>query len=686
MPLEGDAPNIVEYKMPIGGVNLSDGRLEISEIQAHQLKNLIVRGGIKKRAGYSKRQTKPVAFGSVIIDGIHRFHKQDGTRQLLIACAQDTYYESSDAQVELITLAVGTTLEDSTSNSEAAFDGVVAQAAASCMLKTSATSIYAGKTWGNGVARKLTGAIVTGSSDLGFTASASNITVVIEGSNDAFATAGVTLATIGPTANAAGLAMTDLSIAVDTAYTSHRAVVSHDIAAETMAIAEVQFFHTSPWVQIAGIGSDNRDTTFETWGAVDKVYICNGLSGGATWDGSTAVQTALNNESITPIQFLEYQDRLLMISDTEPGALRWSHSFDDTQWVSVAATGIRPDTKLFGMMIHSAADNQEQGQNAQVLLAGATGMYLFSGTNLSLTFSNYTMQQLAIKTGCNARKTMQWTPLGSIWLGTDGQVYLLPFNSLMPIPIGENIRSKINGYSGIESLTAANMASASAVYHDGFYKLSFESGASGYNDTQWWLDVFSAAKRTTAQTAANKTLSLGWFGPMSGMSFGHQAVLEGPEDLGELVTGEHDASVGAFVYDVSSSTQTDNGSSISYNWLSWYNPVSSKFLDTVAHRIEIELLNTDNDIFINYKDSAGGASNSSTVFNISGAGTFYGVPYYGESYYGGIDQSRVTAGIVPPVKQRFVSIDMNGDTSNKFELYAFRLEEAQQNAPLDIRR
>lgn len=688
MPLEGDAPNIVDYKMPINGVNLNDGRLGITETQALQLKNLYVRGGIKKRSGFSKRQDDPIDYGANKVHAIHRFYKQDNTSDLLVYGSGHMYAESSDAQRDILANGVGTTLHDATSQQENGFDDDTTKLASEGAIKTSATSFTLGKTWPLGVARILSGVSIYSSSDEGFVTGINpDVTITLEGSNDAFATAGVTLATLGPTTDSNGLTMTDNSVTETVAYTSHRVVVTHDGASATMNIAEVVFRHTTPWQPLIGTMGDT-DVRMTTWGATNKVYVANTGTDAITIDSSlsTSTITQLVNESVVPLQFLEYQDRLLMISSSEPGTLRWSHSFDDTQWVSAASTGVQPDSYLHGMIIHNAADNQEQGQNAQVLLAGSSGMYLFSGTNLSLTFSNYTIQQLATRVGCIAPKSMTWTPMGTMWLGTDLQVYLLPFESIVPIPVGEPIRSKIFGFDGIENLSAANMPLVEAVYQDGFYKLSYPASTATFPDTQWWMDVFSSFSRSNSQSIVNRALSVGWFGPMDGMNFSTMEVLNGSGDTGDLVAGEGDTSVGAYVYDSTGSEVTDDGTSIAYNWRSYFNPLSSPFMNSICHLLEVEVLNTIQTINMSFDDTAGGGSDSISTIDISDTGAIYNEVYYGEVYYGGLGQSRIRAGIDPPLNQRFVSVNMSGDTSQKFELFAFRLREEQQSATLGVRR
>ena len=687
MPIEGDAPNPIEYKMPIGGVNINDGRLGVTETQALTLKNLFVRGGIKKRNGYSKRSEKEVNPGTNSINLLHRFYKQDNTSVLFASAGELLTYETTDIQKN-IHVFLGTVIHDATSQSANAFDGVTVQAAASCATKTGATQFLIGKDWGALNERTISGFLIHGSSDQGFVNGANpNITVTLEGSTDNFVASTVSLGVIAATPDSNGLIMSMISgITTTTAYRYHRLKVDQDGGAATMYVAEVEFLHETPWADI--VESLNPDAIMhaETWGAVDKVYFANGVDSGFSVDGSFNVDTTIL-AGIVPIQFLEYQDRLLVISVTEPGTLRWSDSFSDTNFVSAASTGIRPDSYLHGMVIHSAADNQEQGQNAQVLLAGSSGMYLFSGTNLSLTFSNYTLQSLATKVGCIAPDTMQWTPMGTMWLGTDLQVYLLPFDSLVPIPVGEPVRSKIFSMTGIENITAANMPLCSAVYQDGFYKLSIPSlSTSTFNDEQWWMDVFASFTRSNSQSVVNRALSVGWFGPMTNMSFSAMEALIGSGDTGTLVAGEGDSSVGSFVYNITPTDVSDDGISIPYQWRSFYNPLSSPFVNSICHHLEVEMLNTQQIANINFEDSAGGASSAKSIIDIVDTGAVYNEIYYGENFYGGLEQSRITVGITPPVNQRYVSINMTGDTSQKMELYAFRLREEQQSASLGVRR
>jgi hypothetical protein len=438
------------------------------------------------------------------------------------------------------------------------------------------------------------------------------------------------------------------------------------------------------WTTIASGKTDDAPVCVSTWGALDKCYFADGTLAGATWDGTTFTSSITGLSGIVPTQFLAYQDRLLMISKTEPGVLRWSESFDDTVWISAATTGVRPDSVIHGMMIHATNQTQEQGQNAMVLLAGNHGMYLFAGTNLSINFSNYTIQSIAGAVGCNAPKTMVWTPLGTCYMGIDLQVYLLPFDSIVPIPIGENIRSQIDGYTGIENQTSSNISNARAVYHDGFYKLSITTGT--FNDEQWWLDVSSSFRRSLGQSIANRSFSVGWFGPMKGMNFSEMISTTGAGDAGDFIAGEADTAVGAYVYDVSKLHLDDDGTAITYEWRSFFNPLSDKFLNSICHKIEVEALNTIGSVLVSFEDSDNSVSPGSVTISAVGSPATYGSHNYGTVNYGGRAAFRKRFGISPPLNQRFIGLVIIGSATTITEIYSVRISEEQQNEALGQRR
>jgi hypothetical protein len=183
------------------------------------------------------------------------------------------------------------------------------------------------------------------------------------------------------------------------------------------------------WTDVYTGMTDGLEVFFTTWGALGKAYISNGTDTEKSWDGSSLADTGTTTDwSSEPLMMLPYQDRLFGIVNTATaGTLEWTNSFDDTVVNVASNTGVKPDTRLFGMIIHSLTDT-DTGFRSSILLAGADGMYLFQGTDMRTpaTTGNYTIYPLATNVGCNAPRTMSWTPAGSMWLGIDrnqGSIY-----------------------------------------------------------------------------------------------------------------------------------------------------------------------------------------------------------------------------------------------------------------------
>src|SRR5512139_436238 len=214
----------------------------------------------------------------------------------------------------------------------------------------------------------------------------------------------------------------------------------------------VKYLNGASWTSaITGL-TTGLPTNMVTWGALNKVYICNGTDAMRSWDGSSAATITISDG--VPTQALPYQDRLLTIIG---GQLTWSDSFSDTagNWEAGSSCGIRPDTKLYGMCYHSVA-NETAGYDTKVLLAGSNGMYLFYGKVLTPPYSragaDFALFPIAATVGCCSPKTMCWTPKGTMWLGVDKQIYLLPFNSTSPIVVSSKLRSSIPGIDGIDKI------------------------------------------------------------------------------------------------------------------------------------------------------------------------------------------------------------------------------------------
>ncbi|MDE2015965.1 MAG: hypothetical protein KGJ89_05065 [Patescibacteria group bacterium] len=431
----------------------------------------------------------------------------------------------------------------------------------------------------------------------------------------------------------------------------------------------VKYWDGAAWQNVKTGLTTGLQTYFTTW--LNNAYISNGTDAPHKWNG--AADSAVSAAPATTIQFLPYQDRLLSIDTT--GNLTWSGSYDDTTWVSAANAGVRPDTQLFGMCYNSNTNNSS-GYQSKVLLAGANGMYIFWGTDLRYpsTIGNYTIYPLGTSVGCNAPRTMCWTPKGTIYLGIDRQVYLLPFDSPQPVPIGQKVTSNthLSGIQGIEEMPTSYIKNACAAYHNNFYILSVMASGGIYNTIQWWLDLSRLYQDENGHWGP-------WYGPMVGQSISCFALMNGNGDSGQLLGGEANATTGGNVYQLNQSdVYSDNGTAINLIWQTFYNPLGNVSLRKDVHRVETELLNVAGTTTMNFLDIDAFLQTGVTL-NLSG-GTYWNDGYWNDNYWSGQVPTRQIIDCSPAIQPRRMSIYLTSSSSNdKFQLYGLRVEAIEQN-------
>lgn len=432
----------------------------------------------------------------------------------------------------------------------------------------------------------------------------------------------------------------------------------------------VKYHDGATWQNVKTGLTDGEQTYLTTW--LDKAYIANGTDAPHTWNG--AASAALAAAPATTTMFLPYQDRLLSITG---GDLTWSGSFDPTTWETVANCGVRPDTHLYGMCHHSST-NISTGYEAKVLLAGANGMYLFSGTDLRTpsTTGDYSIFPLATKIGCVSPRTMVWTPKGTIYLGVDKQVYMLPFQSSTPIPIGHKITSNtyLAGVTGIEDASTSLLSNACAAYHDGYYKLSITPAGGTANTYQWWLDINRLYQDEEGLWGP-------WFGPMVGMAISCFAVQGGTGDSGELLGGESAAATGSYVYQLNQrGVYADDGTALQIYYQTFYHPLGAAFLRKDVHRVELELLNVLGTVNVDFLDIEGALKTGDTV-SLSGNAVYWDDNYWDEDYWSSSMPTRQTISITPAIQPRRLSVLVKHSSSNdKFELYSISAEAIEQSS------
>ena len=384
---------------------------------------------------------------------------------------------------------------------------------------------------------------------------------------------------------------------------------------------------TGAWTDVgAPAATDSTPTYFTTWGALNKCYAGNGVQ--APFIVTNAeVYAAFAAAPATSLMFLPYRDRLLSI-DTATSDLRWSGSYDDTTWTTTAqAIKIPGAGKPTALALHSL-DNTDTGINAMALVTKQTSLYLFSGTDLNPAAGTYNGRLDPIgggeTVGCDAPRTIINTPKGTIFLGTDHQVYLLPFGSTKIEPIGHHLIRQdptTSTFLGLESMTTANSPKACAAYHDGFYKLSFATSGTA-NNVQYWLDV----NRLGMNEGGHATP---WYGPMVGMTISMFALQNGVGDTNKLLGG-NSGNLG-FVYFLNDAgTYTDNGTAITERFISRHEPNSG--VDVRVMKTEIEMIDPDNTVALSFLDTVGQVSNTNQMPPGS-SGSYFSEIYFGEAYF-----------------------------------------------------
>lgn len=458
----------------------------------------------------------------------------------------------------------------------------------------------------------------------------------------------------------------------------HRFYMADGSTKYTLAACDTtvkKFVSPSTWTSIKTGLTAGLNTNFTTWGALNKIYTCNGTDKMWSWDGTTATDITIADG--IPVQALPYQDRLLTIIG---GYLTWSPSFSDdgTKWVAASSAGVKPDTKLYGMCIHSAS-NEASSNDTKVLIAGANGMYLFYGKDMrpiAGVDGDYSLYPISIPVGCTSPRTMCWTPMGTMWLGIDKQVYLLPFNDVSPIPVGTKIQSNISGTKGIESIPDAQMINACAIYHDGYYKLSFASASGSTNTVQYWADVKRGFKDEDGSFGP-------WYGPMVGQSISCFANMNGFGDAGNLLGGESTAK--GYVYTLGDSgavadiTLSDaSAKAISLAYQTPYNPLGNANLRKDVHKIEAELLDVLGTVNVEFHDITGSIK-TGDIFGLSGSAIYCNDSYWDEQYWSSSMPTRQVVDISPAIQPRRLSIIIKHSTAlDTFELYSLNAECKEQ--------
>jgi hypothetical protein len=141
----------------------------------------------------------------------------------------------------LVSYSTGTLITDFVTRTSALFDNVTSSNTDAATAKNGVSSVYAGKDWGSGVTKNISGFKIYATTDEGFGSLGSTITCTLYGSTDnsSWVNLGNTTAT-----DANSLVVTKLTGLTPAFYRYHKVVLSLPSAPNTMFCAEVQFYET----------------------------------------------------------------------------------------------------------------------------------------------------------------------------------------------------------------------------------------------------------------------------------------------------------------------------------------------------------------------------------------------------------------------------------------------------------
>lgn len=136
------------------------------------------------------------------------------------------------------------------------------------------------------------------------------------------------------------------------------------------------------------------------------------------------------------------------------------------------------------------------------------------------------MVDISGEVGCVAYRSVVQTPVGTLFLGQDANIYLI--NRVGPPQrMGTKVQNALLHLVGNDPA----MKSVTAVYHDRHYKMSYPSAIAAkatpiVNDLELWADL---------RTETGPTL---WMGPHVGRNIGPQVVLRGENDDGSRLVAD----------------------------------------------------------------------------------------------------------------------------------------------------
>ena len=420
-----------------------------------------------------------------------------------------------------------------------------------------------------------------------------------------------------------------------------------------------KFDGVSTWDDISTGLTDGAQVTMYTWGPKDAVYIANGNEAPYKWNGTT--KTTLSAFPGTTKQFIAILDRLIWIDATNPTFIQYSKPFDDTA-VEAAQNALKVPGPgiIHGLAYHGLIT--DVGFAYKTIIAKGSSIWILTANDLTPASLDARLDIISENVGCEAWRTIQSTPIGTLLLGTDRQVYLITIDMKLLL-VGSLIRSNRTEVKGVEQIPSGQMDKPFAVYHDGFYKLFFPATSGTYNTLQYWLDISRFGQDRDGFWGP-------WYGPMQGQVISHAVVQNGPGDNGNIVGGEGNAATGSFVYQLNN-TNADVGTAINYLYQTNFDPHKRVQFNKIIPEIDLEVAAVDGTLNVSFFDTIGAQSTGDQVSLASTA--VYWDEQFWDDFFWTAAGTPVRQLIVPDDKlvARYLSIVFDfSSTNEQFELYS----------------
>lgn len=259
--------------------------------------------------------------------------------------------------------------------------------------------------------------------------------------------------------------------------------------------------------------SANQKWFFLNWPLLGKVYAACG-------DGATPIAISSDfatksdmtiGAGSTDARFGQFMTtfRQRLITAKTPTNPTYTYFFDAASDSVCGASSFWRINEPVTALGKNTFGTTTQSLREMLVVAGAHSLWFVAGD------TSTAIEQASNVIGCKSPKSMVNTPLGLMFLGSDRMVYLLRSDPREPERVGQKI------YPDLLNIPEAQLADVAAVYHNGFYKLSYSASGGATNTLQYWADLLPALVGQP---------EIDWYGPMDNVAVLAFVLLDGPND------------------------------------------------------------------------------------------------------------------------------------------------------------